>query len=147
MGAMQPPPGENEFAAVVAKVTNSPMRSAARPGVMGPAGAATAPFGLPASAARALVPATSAPVPATSAPVPATSAPVPATSAPVPATPTADSAARLAAAPSLEAPAGTQLWTEKYRPRTRKDLIGNPGIADRIFSWLETWCATLFFWF
>jgi hypothetical protein len=33
------------------------------------------------------------------------------------------------------------LWTEKYRPRTRKDLIGNPGLVDRMHQWLTSWCV------
>jgi len=31
------------------------------------------------------------------------------------------------------------MWTEKYRPRNIKDLIGNGGCIDNLYAWLKDW--------
>lgn len=63
----------------------------------------------------------------------------PVAAAPTAPTPTAAPAPTTTALPASGSPAATELWTEKYRPRTRKDLIGNPGLADKLFTWLQKW--------
>ncbi|MBE6527489.1 MAG: AAA family ATPase, partial [Thermoplasmata archaeon] len=30
-------------------------------------------------------------------------------------------------------------WTEKYRPRTLSEIVGNPGAAEQIRKWAEQW--------
>lgn len=39
-------------------------------------------------------------------------------------------------------PAIQELWVEKYRPRTRKELVGQNGAAspaNRLYAWLSNW--------
>jgi replication factor C subunit 1 len=31
------------------------------------------------------------------------------------------------------------MWTEKYRPRSIRDLIGNSGVIDNLYNWLKDW--------
>jgi len=31
------------------------------------------------------------------------------------------------------------MWTERYRPRTVKDLVGNQGLVDQLYEWLKDW--------
>ncbi|KAI9190770.1 replication factor RFC1 C terminal domain-containing protein, partial [Polychytrium aggregatum] len=32
-----------------------------------------------------------------------------------------------------------ELWTEKYRPRTINELVGNPGLVQKLARWLRGW--------
>lgn len=74
-------------------------------------------------------------------------APAPAGSAapPPPATPK-----RAAAPASAKAARGitacriqpSDLWTVKYAPQTHEDIIGNPGIYEKLSDWLQGWHAT-----
>jgi replication factor C subunit 1 len=32
-----------------------------------------------------------------------------------------------------------EMWTEKYRPRSIRDLIGNSGVIDNLYNWLKDW--------
>ena len=32
-----------------------------------------------------------------------------------------------------------QLWTDKYKPKTYQDVIGNKGIVDKLANWLRDW--------
>jgi len=68
------------------------------------------------------------------APTPTTTATAAATTATA-----AAAAATTAAPPASGSPGAAELWTEKYRPKTRKDIIGNPGLADKLFTWLQKW--------
>lgn len=44
--------------------------------------------------------------------------------------------------PKLQRPMGTELWVDKYRPQSRKALIGQNGAAspaNKLFVWLSSW--------
>lgn len=34
---------------------------------------------------------------------------------------------------------GSQLWADKYAPKSSADLIGNPGIYEKLRDWLSNW--------
>ncbi|KAJ3371044.1 hypothetical protein HDU91_005634 [Kappamyces sp. JEL0680] len=45
---------------------------------------------------------------------------------------------------SLDVPkplASSQLWTDKYRPSSYDELIGNPGLVKNLASWLRNWSS------
>lgn len=31
------------------------------------------------------------------------------------------------------------MWTEKYKPRTTRDLVGNAGLIANLYTWLKDW--------
>ena len=33
----------------------------------------------------------------------------------------------------------SEMWTEKYRPKSINDLIGNAGVIDNLYEWLKDW--------
>ena len=33
----------------------------------------------------------------------------------------------------------SEMWTEKYKPRSIRDLIGNTGVIDNLYNWLKDW--------
>lgn len=39
-------------------------------------------------------------------------------------------------------PTGDQLWTEKYRPRALKDIVGNTEAIGALRTWLSRWSST-----
>ena len=34
---------------------------------------------------------------------------------------------------------GSDMWTVKYAPKSHSDLIGNPGIYEKLSKWLQSW--------
>lgn len=44
-----------------------------------------------------------------------------------------------AEAPLPTAEASHELWTEKYRPRSIKDIVGNKGQVQKLSDWLSRW--------
>lgn len=36
------------------------------------------------------------------------------------------------------------LWTEKYRPTTIKEIVGNKELVRKISAWLEMWYVTFY---
>jgi len=32
-----------------------------------------------------------------------------------------------------------EMWTERYKPETVYDLIGNAAVIDQLFEWLKDW--------
>src|SRR5688572_23149678 len=38
-----------------------------------------------------------------------------------------------------EQPVNDMLWQDKYRPRSTRDLVGNPGPVQTITTWLKSW--------
>ena len=36
-------------------------------------------------------------------------------------------------------PVGDQMWTEKYAPKSMRDLVGNQGSLKALFEWLKDW--------
>jgi replication factor C subunit 1 len=42
--------------------------------------------------------------------------------------------------PEIQGPVDvTALWTEKYAPRTVKEIIGNKGVIDKLREWIKSW--------
>lgn len=35
-----------------------------------------------------------------------------------------------------------QMLSDKYRPRSSKDIVGNPGLVKQLLTWLQNWDAT-----
>lgn len=33
----------------------------------------------------------------------------------------------------------TEMWTEKYKPKGFRDLIGNNGVIENLYNWLKDW--------
>ena len=31
------------------------------------------------------------------------------------------------------------LWTDRYRPKSFKDLVGNQGVISQLYEWLKDW--------
>ncbi|CDH56922.1 replication factor c subunit 1 [Lichtheimia corymbifera JMRC:FSU:9682] len=44
-----------------------------------------------------------------------------------------------AKAPATNGQPGNMLWTEKYRPTTIKEIVGNKELVRKISAWLEMW--------
>lgn len=32
-----------------------------------------------------------------------------------------------------------EMWTERYKPRTIYELIGNTAVVDQLYEWLKDW--------
>ena len=33
----------------------------------------------------------------------------------------------------------TEMWTDRYKPRSVYDLIGNQAVIDQLYEWLKDW--------
>lgn len=33
----------------------------------------------------------------------------------------------------------TEMWTDLYKPKTIKDLVGNQGVVNSLYNWLQDW--------
>lgn len=40
---------------------------------------------------------------------------------------------------TIDSPVADSLWTEKYRPRNRSEMIGNKKVVKKFFKWLKAW--------
>lgn len=40
-------------------------------------------------------------------------------------------------------PLSSQLWTDRYAPRTLKEICGNKGQVEKLQLWLHDWCVPL----
>ena len=121
-GDEQEPAGASNFASIVAKLASPQKRPAVS--ALAPAPSPLAAVTAPPAAATAAAPST-----LSTRPEAAVSSSRPADAVDVLAAPRAAAAALPPA----------ELWSEKYRPRTRKDLIGNQSHVDKMFQFLTTW--------
>lgn len=39
----------------------------------------------------------------------------------------------------LKAEDPQEMWTERYKPRTIYELIGNTAVVDQLYEWLKDW--------
>lgn len=46
--------------------------------------------------------------------------------------------------PGTHEQSDNMLWTEKYRPTTIKEIIGNKELVRKISAWLEMWYVTFY---
>jgi replication factor C subunit 1 len=46
---------------------------------------------------------------------------------------------KMAAAKGVASAIDSQLWTEKYAPKSVKDVIGNKGLVEKLQRWLHDW--------
>lgn len=49
---------------------------------------------------------------------------------------------KAAAPPAPRRPTDGQLWTEKYRPRSLKEIVGNSEALVTLRTWIQTWAPT-----
>jgi len=33
----------------------------------------------------------------------------------------------------------SEMWTEKYKPKSVYDLVGNSAVVDQLYEWLKDW--------
>lgn len=31
------------------------------------------------------------------------------------------------------------MWTDRYKPKSFKDLVGNQGVVSQLYDWLKDW--------
>ena len=34
---------------------------------------------------------------------------------------------------------GSQMWTDRYKPKQFRDLVGNQGVISQLYEWLKDW--------